>query len=451
MLKKFTYNFLIALEAMTQNKLRAFLTSLGIVFGVASVIAMLAIGRGAQQEILEQLSLLGANNIIIKPNVDQEEGRLTVDDDTKAEAQRFSPGLTLADGKSIAEFVPYVERVNPEIVFETLIVRSGLKRSSKLVGVGSHHFGDAGFTLAEGSYFSELHETNYSKVCVIGYDIRSKFFPGENPIGKKIKCGRVWLTVIGVLKKRSISQRSIARLGIRNYNLDIYTPISTFLLRYRNRAVVADDDLDRSSGRRGRRSENNQEQTGNSERRNYHQLDRLVVRVAESKYSNTAAAILSRMLERRHNNVVDFEIIVPEALLAQERRTRAILNIVLGSIASISLIVGGIGIMNIMLASVMERIKEIGIRLSLGATPRDIVLQFLSEAMAISVGGGVVGITLGVALSLGIEYFAGILTLISPFAVLISFGVALSIGLIFGIIPARRAAAQDPVVSLRYE
>ncbi|MCB0297797.1 MAG: FtsX-like permease family protein, partial [Calditrichaeota bacterium] len=209
-----------------------------------------------------------------------------------------------------------------------------------------------------------------------------------------------------------------------------------------NRSLVTKDDIMRAS-RRWRDQDD--------EPVNYHQLDRLIVQVSDSKHILPVADILSRMLERRHNRVVDFEIVVPELLLQQEQRTRAIFNIVLGAIASISLLVGGIGIMNIMLASVLERIKEIGIRMAVGATQTDIVLQFVMEAMIISLSGGIAGIILGVLMSYFIESITDIKTIISPLAVGVSFLVSISVGLVFGISPARRAAAQDPIVSLRYE
>jgi len=249
--------------------------------------------------------------------------------------------------------------------------------------------------------------------------------------------------VVGVMAPRNISREvreELANLGIRNYDFDIYTPIKTILLRYENRALITAKDVQQANRRGGRR---------NQEIQNYHQLDKVVLRVEDVRYSRKLAEVSNRMLSRRHNQVVDYEITVPEQLLAQRQRTMQIFNIVLGAIASISLLVGGIGIMNIMLASVMERIKEIGLRMSIGATRRDIVLQFMSEAVAISVSGGLLGILLGVGLSYLIRYFADIQTIVSSWSVLLAFFVAVSIGLIFGIYPARRASKQDPVVSLR--
>ncbi len=442
----FSTNLRIAFEAIGHNKLRAILTSLGIIFGVGSVISMLAIGTGAKQEILEQMKLLGTNNIIITPIVEQEEGTVEEDQQTKAsEKKRYSPGLTLMDGESIQEVVPGVEFVSPEVVVETLVLREGLKRTSKLIGVRKEYFATTDFALERGLFFSGSQEEMASPVAVIGHAVKAKFFAKEDPIGGKIKCGNLWLTVIGVLRERTVRKESIQHLGLRDVNYDIYTPVNTVLLRYKNRTLVTKLDVQRASSQRGSSSN---EQTKPV---NYNQLDRLVVRVADTGQMPALAEIISRMLQRRHNQVVDFQVTVPEELLRQAQRTKDIFNIVLSAIASISLIVGGIGIMNIMLASVMERIKEIGIRRATGATRRDIVLQFLSEAVLISITGGLLGILLGVAISTSIEAFAGILTIITAFSVILAFFIAISIGIAFGIFPARNAAEQDPVVCLHYE
>lgn len=456
--QKLLYNFDIALEAIQRNKLRALLTSLGIIFGVASVIAMLAIGSGAQQEVLSQMELLGTNNVIIQPTLEQVEG-LVGQDDGDSESNKYSPGLTLHDIESIRNQVPEVEYISPEIIFESNFIRSARMRSGKIVGVNEDYFNINSFDVVEGQNFNQTHIDRAEPVCVIGYDVKTKFFPGENPIGKKIKVGNLWLTVVGVLNKKELSTENIERLGIRNYNLDIYAPVTTVLLRFKNRALVTKDDIEAGGGGSmfrgggmvvitGGSSSSDEEETGMV---NYHQLDKVIVRVSDSQFSVSIAEVLSRMLKRRHNGVVDYEIIVPEQLLQQEQRTKRIFNIVLSSIASISLIVGGIGIMNIMLASVVERYKEIGLRLAVGAQKRDIELQFLTESLALSIGGGLVGIFLGILFSFAIEWTAEIATLVSPFSIIISFGVALVIGVVFGYVPARRAAQQDPVHALRHE
>ncbi|MCC6397435.1 MAG: ABC transporter permease [Bacteroidetes bacterium] len=439
----------IALEAITHNKLRAVLTSLGIVFGVGSVISMLAIGTGAQQEILEQMKLLGANNIIITPIVEQEEGKVEEDALAKQiEKKRFSPGLTLGDGAGILRTIPGVEYVSPEVVVETMVIREGLKRTSKLVGVDSVYFATTDFVLERGQLFSKTNLELAAPVAIIGHAIKTKFFAMEDPIGGKIKVGHLWLTVIGVMQERRMSKDNIQHLGLRDFNYDIYTPVGTLLLRYKNRTLVTKQGVQQASRETGSGSSTEDE---TKKAVNYHQLDRLVVRVRDAEKMVGTAEVISRMLQRRHNGMVDFQVTIPEQLLRQAQRTKEIFNIVLGAIASISLIVGGIGIMNIMLASVMERTREIGIRRATGATKRDIIMQFLSEATMISITGGLIGILLGVGLSYAIHVFAGVLTIVTLFSVLLSFVISISIGIAFGIFPAQRAAEQDPVVCLRYE
>ncbi len=444
MIRRILHNILIAAEAMAQNKLRALLTSLGIVFGVASVIAMLAIGRGAQEKILQQLALLGADNLIITPHIENpEENKESEEEEDSADMQvkRYSPGLTLADAASIASTVPQVLAVYPEIVLPMEMAREGVSRNSVLVGVSRDHFYERADEFALGATFSVLHFDALAPVCIIGHEIRTRFFAGVDPIGKSIKCGPQWLRVVGVIKDQAVAQDQLEQLGLRNPNLDIYTPLPTVLLRYRDRSSVTEDDLTSDGGGDGSFNAAN----------NNNQIDRIVVRLSDNSFSRSAAEIIGRMLTRRHNQMTDFEITIPEVVLEQQRETTRLFNYVLGAIASISLIVGGIGIMNIMLANVMERIKEIGIRLSLGATPNDINLQFLSEATAISVAGGAVGVLLGITLSILIAEAAEIDTIVTPSSVILSFGVAMSIGLVFGIVPARRAAAQNPVESLRHD
>lgn len=443
MLDIILYNFDIAIDAIRQNKLRSVLTSLGIIFGVASVIAMLAIGQGAQQEVLMNMQVLGTNNVIIRPVMEQRQGTVEeeVGDTGEAEGEdganrsrRFSPGLTMEDMESIMEQVPLVEKISPEIVNDIQIVRAGRMRTGKLVGVNEQYFSINQSPIASGSNFSLAHLERAAPVVVIGDGIRTRFFPGENPIGQQIKAGNVWYTIIGVLQSKNLTASQIDNLGIRDYNMDIYAPVTTTLLRLRDRAQITESNLG-----------------GWDDDDNYHQLDQLIARVSDSSFSITVSEIISRLLQRRHNNVIDFEIIVPELLLQQEQRTKRIFNIVLASIASISLIVGGIGIMNIMLASVVERYREIGVRMAVGAQKRDIRYQFLTEALVISVFGGFIGIIVGFAFSLLIEATAGIATIVTFFSILISFGVATSIGVIFGYFPAKRAAAQDPVHALRHE
>ena len=455
MFQKILYNFDIALEAIQRNKLRAFLTSLGIIFGVSSVIAMLAIGTGAQEEVLAQMELLGTNNVIVQPVVEQSEVNLDESGENQS-GRKFSPGLNLQDLESIRRLVPEIEKLSPEIVYETHFIREARMRTGKLVGVNKDYFDITNLDIIEGSNFSDMQMEKADPVAVIGYDVKTRFFAGKNPIGEKIKVGHLWLTVIGVIEKKDVSTENIENLGIRNFNLDIYAPATTVLLRFKNSAVVTQNDI-QSGGSSvmffgGGMMISSSGGSGNSDSDgNYNQLDKLVVKVKDNRYSGVIAELLSRMLKRRHNNVVDFEIIVPEQLLQQEQRTKRIFNIVLSSIASISLIVGGIGIMNIMLASVVERYREIGVRMAVGAQKKDIELQFLTEALTISITGGVIGIVLGMAFSYLIEITADVSTIVSPLSIFISFGVALLIGVIFGYYPAKRAAQHDPVHALRHE
>ena len=442
-----------ALVAVAHNKLRAALTSLGILFGVASVIAMLAIGKGAEQEILEQMRLLGSNNVIVTPLVVQKEEKAKEEEEGRKEPRKYTPGLTYLDAAAIQRVIPNVEMTSAEVVLNSLVTREGRRRTGKVVGVDTTYFRLLNLTLSQGEWFNRAQVEYGRPVAIIGHGIRSRFFTTEDPIGKPIKAGDNWLTVVGVLDDRLVSKEVSERLGVRDPNMDVYVPITTMLVRYRNRAQVTQQEVEAAARPFNETPNQNEEEdpAARAERVNYHQLDRIVVRVTEARFVSPVAEIMQRMLARRHNAVVDFEITVPELLLRQEQRTRTIFNIVLGAIASISLVVGGIGIMNIMLASVLERIREIGVRRAVGATRKDVLAQFLAEAVLISVAGGVAGILLGLGLSFGIEKAAGIHTLVSGLSVIVAFGVSFTVGLVFGIVPAYRAAQQDPVVSLRYE
>ncbi len=448
MKEKILANFYIAFEAVLANKLRSILTALGIIFGVAAVIAMLAIGNGAQQEILEQIKLVGVNNIVITPVVEQSEEKVTDETATKSQKKNFTPGLNMEDVKAIQQILPNIEKVSPEILVETYIIKGGTRRSAKLVGVTPSFFQIANFSLAQGKHFNANQMLKGEPVCIIGKGIQVKFFSDENPIGKMIKCGPHWMKIIGVLDERLISKASIDNLGIRDYNMDVYAPVQTLLIRYKNRALLTEAMV---KGEQARLQNGGEFEGENRAASNYHQIDRLVIQVDKTESLNATADVISRILKRRHYEVIDYEITIPELLLKQQQRTKRIFNIVLGAIAGISLLVGGIGIMNIMLASVLERIKEIGLRLSIGAKKMDIILQFLFEAIMISISGGIIGVLLGVGIAVTVSNFADIPTIITFFSVVISFGVAATIGLIFGIAPARKAANQDPITSLRYE
>jgi putative ABC transport system permease protein len=439
----------IAAEAVVHNKLRASLTSLGILFGVASVIAMLAIGNGAEQEILAQMKLLGANNIVVTPIVEQKEGKVEKDDGKK-QSKKFTPGLTHLDAQAIKATIPAVGATSSEVVVNSIITREGHHRSGKLVGVDASYFDVMNLKLGEGALFAPAHFAGAAPVAIIGQGVKSRFFTTESPLGRSVKVGNQWLTVVGVLEDRKVSSETAKRLGIRDANMDVYIPLATMLLRYRNRGEVTQAEME-VAARQDNSTDSSQTEDQRAESRNYHQLDKVIVQVTNSGNVTAVADVVRRMLQRRHNDVTDFEISVPELLLKQEQHTKTIFNVVLGAIASISLIVGGIGIMNIMLASILERIKEIGVRRAMGATQKDILAQFLSEAVMISLAGGVAGIIIGVILASAIQSFSHISTVVSWTSVAVAFGVSVAVGLVFGIVPASKAAKQDPIVCLRYE
>lgn len=433
-------NLKIAFDALLANKVRSMLTALGIIFGVAAVITMLAIGKGAQDEILSQMELVGVNNIEISPIVEQKEEEVG-EETSSEETKKFSKGLDLKDAIGIAKMLPNLSAVSPEILLDTYVISNGKRRTAKLIGVNPSFFKVANIKLAKGEIFNTEQIDRALAVCIIGSDVEKKFFTGGNALGKSIKCGNQWLKIVGVTKSKVISKKAMENLGIRNYNMDIYTPISSMLVRYEDR------------GRLQATEQRNYFVMGEKAKPaiNYHQIDKLTIQVQESSTLSASADVISRYLKRRHNNVIDFEIVIPEQLLQQQQKTKDIFNLVLSAIAGISLLVGGIGIMNIMLASVLERTREIGTRLAIGAKKDDIIKQFLFEALLISLTGGLIGIFLGGLASILISEFADIKTIVSLSSILISFGVASATGLIFGISPARKAAMQNPVESLRYE
>ena len=458
MFERYQYIFNIALEAVFLNKFRSMLTALGIIFGVAAVIAMMAIGNGAQKEILDQMKLVGVNNIIITPIIEKKGGSSSQSGSQSSSQNsqneknkgKFSPGLSLKDAISIRDVIPTVQKVSPVVIYDVDVIRDAVRYSTKISGVTPDFFELFNIDLQQGEMFNVEQLREGKAVCIIGSTIQSKFFPTGSAIGQDIKCGRLWLRVIGVLKKKEINQASMENLGISDYNNSVFAPIQTLMRRVKDRTMVTSASLHGSEGfadfgdiafsysREGDEMAKNQ-------------VDKIVVQVKQSSQINPTTYLLKRMLNRRHQGMDDFEIKVPELLLKQEQRTKDIFNIVLGCIAGISLLVGGIGIMNIMLASVMERIKEIGIRRAIGARKKDIVLQFLMEATLLSITGGLVGIILGIVFSKLIMQFTTILTIISPLSIIISFGVSATVGIIFGYMPAKQASVADPVESLRHE
>ena len=427
-------NINIAFEALLENKFRSVLTALGIIFGVASVITMLAIGRGAQQQIIEQIEQVGAKNIIIRPKVI---GNIEQEDNV---TKKYSPKLTVNDVKAIKSVLPRIEKITPFISYETSAIANGKKKNCNLVGVSLEYFSIYNLALDKGSFFSELQEKNSDAVCLIGSNLANKLFAGKNPIGKTLKTNKLQLTIIGIIAPGKTIGESLQNIGMNNYNDEIFIPIHTALRRYKDRARITEKTL----------TENDKKDSNPDKSEITDQIEKIVIGIQKTENMSESVDILYRMLYRRHNKVEDFEIVVPEQILQQKKQTDDIFNILLGVIAAISLLVGGIGIMNIMLASVLERIKEIGLRMSIGAKKKDIKEQFVYEAGLISLIGGIIGVILGIFLSYLAEWITGTPTIISLWSVFISFFVSGFIGVIFGYIPAKKAAEQDPVNSLRH-
>ncbi len=448
--EKLITNFNEAYRVIKTNKVRTFLTALGIIFGVAAVITMLAIGNGAEKEILSQLKLVGVNNIVIIPIPDDDKNNDT-DEEASNETNRFSKGLDILDANSILKTISTVKHISPEIILDTYVINKGRQNKVKLIGVNHSFFEVNNVSISKGKNFSKDQILNAKPVCIIGKKIESKLFMGASAIGNYIKVKNVWLEVIGVIEEKIISNKAQDNLGIRDINLDVYIPLKTFLVRYKNRKVIVDKVPESDGGGIIIIGGGQSGPKKRIPRGNYHQIDKLTVQVNNSNELMATANIISRMLKRKHNNVLDFEISIPIHLLKQQQKTKQIFNVVLSIIAGISLLIGGIGIMNIMLASVLERTKEIGIIRAIGATKQDVILQFLSESVLISIGGGIIGIFIGIASAYIIEFATGIETVLSLNSILLSFIVATFIGLIFGIIPAKSAANKNPIEAIRHE
>lgn len=403
----------IGFKSIKQHKLRSFLTMLGVIFGVAAVIAMMSIAGGARKAALEQIRLLGTNNIRIQ--------HLELTGDKQAEAEyRGSTGLALSDVSLLERIVPGVEAVAPLKFLDVEVFYSDKKSSGRIVGTNSAYGRVVNFYPDEGRFLSDLDVLQAKKVCVLGPEVAAELFKLQNPIGEKVRIDDSWYTVVGVMESKKVRQDNATVIKVRNVNRDIYVPISAVFHR------LGGEEL-------------------------YDRLDEITARIAEQDNVIPASRLIERVLLRSHKRVKDFEIVIPRELLAQAQKTQRIFNIVMGAIAAISLLVGGIGIMNIMLATVTERIREIGIRRAIGASERDIMLQFLNETVVISVSGGVVGIILGGLMAQGITLFAGWDTVISLLAVVFAFGISVAVGIIFGLYPARKAARMDPIQALRTE
>ncbi len=425
-------SFIIGIKGLQSNKLRAALTTLGIVFGVAAVIAMMSIGEGAKEETLAQIELMGTNNIIIK--------QIAVKQNNKSAKTSFSPGLTLDDARSIKELDPLIEFVTPQREKDSRLTYKSRVLDIKLIGTTPEYPATFNSKIYAGSFLMKYHLQDFSNVCVIGYGIKEKLFKFENPINKKIKIDDQWFDIIGVTAPKNISTAGNDIAEVRDFNDEVYIPITTIMYKMAKTEENGPNIIFYSPG---------QQKPANVVDRK--SIDELTAKVKNSDELKEAAYLVARILKRRHYGVKDYQIVLPEELLAQKQKTQRIFNVVMGAIAGISLLVGGIGIMNIMLANILERTREIGIRRAVGATKSDILNQFLYEALTISIAGGFIGIITGFILTSLISTYAQWTTVISPFSIVLAFVVSVATGIIFGIYPAKKAAEKNPIESLRYE
>jgi putative ABC transport system permease protein len=403
----------IGLREIAQHKLRSALTMLGVIFGVAAVISTSAIGAGARAELDRQLEELGANTIrAVKVELKGGE---------RQAALRLSPwGLTRADASALAQAIPGVIHAAPLKKFDAQLASDGRTIPAEIVGTDSSLDDIVGYRLDAGRFLAETDVEEARPVCVIGDAVRLRAFPLSDPVGQRLLIDGIPFTVVGQLAPR-VRRGSGAVVESLEIDRVVFIPISSGIRRVARTDPRAED------------------------------LDQIILKASSSETLRESAALAERVLLRRHNGAGDFKVIVPEELVRQQQKTKDILSSVLLFIAAISLLVGGIGIMNIMLASVTQRTREIGIRRALGATRDDILGQFLTETVIVSLCGGVAGIAVGFGLAEGIARFAGWTTIVPLEAVAVSVSVAAGVGFLFGFYPSLKAAQLDPIEALRVE
>ena len=403
--------FRSGLAGLQSYKLRALLTALGIIFGVAAVISMLAIGEGAREEALESIRRIGLDNILVKQGGKDENDR-----------GRLSRGLTSDDFSGIKRIIPGIEEIVVVKHLSSMTVSSSeFKAGGTVFGITGNFLSVLDLGIKEGAGFIEPDQTESRRVTAIGSNLRRELFGFSNPIGKKIRLkGGQNLEVVCALENVPGGRGESSSILLTSPNQNILMPMTTLSSRFL------------SLGQRGL-------------------ADEAILNISPGENMFEIAHLIKNYLLSRHNGVEDFTLVVPEALLIQKQKTQKIFSLVMGCIAGISLLVGGIGIMNIMLATVTERTREIGIRRALGARKMDILAQFLAESTLISFGGGLLGIIFGLMLSSFITRFAGWETIISLYSIILAFAVSVAVGLVFGVYPAAKAANLNPIEALRYE
>jgi putative ABC transport system permease protein len=406
----------MGLASLLAHKLRSLLTMLGMIFGVGAVVAMLSITAGAQREMIRYIDLLGVNNIIVEANE-------AVDRDTLMAVREISPGLTFRDFRAIEQNTPNVEAMSPRKRF---VPTSTLPRTDQeiplLIGVLPNYTEIYPLTLIEGRFFDAEDNLRSAPVCVLGERAKINLIGYGEAVGKYVKINEVWLRVVGVMAPQATAEADVEGLEADDRNNLIVAPLNSVMRRFEDNNSYLKDEI-----------------------------DGIFIRVRSGSNPIEVSEVVRAILTATHNNAGDFSVLVPAGLLAQRQQQQFIFEVVMICIAGISLLVGGIGIMNIMLATVLERTREIGIRRAIGARQRDIVRQFLIEAVLISIVGGLIGIATGFGGSRIIAAIAGWSTVVTVSSIVVAFGVSVFIGLLFGIYPAVQAAKLDPIEAIRYE
>jgi len=389
---------------------------LGMIFGVGAVVAMLSITAGAQKEMMSYIDLLGVNNIII-------EAKEAVDRNELQSRRAISPGLTFRDYRAISENVSGIEALTPRKRFKPLkVLPKTAQEQPLLIGVTSDYLHINSLKIVEGRFFNEEEDRRSAPVCVLGESAKVNLLGYDPAVGKYVKINDTWLQVIGVLAQQASGDSDIEGVEVVNRNNLVIAPLNTVMRRFEDNNSYLKDEI-----------------------------DGIYIRVKQDVDSIETANVVGAILTATHKDAGDFNVTVPAGLLEQKRRTQFIFSVVMICIAGISLLVGGIGIMNIMLATVLERTREIGIRRAIGARQADIIRQFLTEAVLISIIGGLIGILFGYTLSKVIAAAAGWQTDVTTASIAVAFGVSVGIGLLFGIYPAVQAAKLDPIEAIRYE
>jgi putative ABC transport system permease protein len=416
MLSNYLPELQMGLASLFVHKLRSLLTMLGMIFGVGAVVAMLSITSGAQKEMMSYIDLLGVNNIII-------EAKEAVDRNELQARRAVSPGLTFRDYRAILENVPGIDSATPRKRFkpQKLLPKTS-QEQPVLVGVTPDYLRINSLKMVEGRFFDDKDNQGSAPVCVLGESAKVNLLGYDPGVGKYVKVNDTWLQVIGVLSQQAAADSDVEGVEVINRNNLIMAPLNTVMRRFEDNNSWLKDEI-----------------------------DGIYIKVKPDIDSVETSSVVNAILNATHKEAGDYNITVPAGLLEQKRRTQFIFSVVMICIAGISLLVGGIGIMNIMLATVLERTREIGIRRAIGARQADIIRQFLTEAVLISIIGGLIGIAFGYSLSKIIAAAAGWSTDVTTSSIAVAFGVSVGIGLLFGIYPAVQAAKLDPIEAIRYE